>query len=329
MRDSVVDFVNGVIKVFDITLEKILSWLEIYPNKFRNWQQRYGKVNFHNAQVPRDFWLDDWEREAILEYHSRHPLEGYRRLAFMMIDANVVAVSPSSVYRVLRDGGVLGKSNVTPSKKGTGFVQPTAPHEHWHVDVAHINIAGTFYYLCMVLDGFSRYLVSWDLRQQMTQIDIQQIIEKGKEKFPGVTPRIISDNGPQFLSKDFKEYVRIASMTHVKTSPFYPQSNGKLEAANKTVKREVIRPARPQTVDEARKLLTKFEQHYNCVRLHSSIDYVTPEAKLNGKATEVLALRDQRLEDARAKREAKARGNKLEKATKNFATKSEGENYVN
>ena len=103
--------------------------------------------------------------------------------------------------------------------KGKGFVQPLKPHEHWHVDVAYLNIAGTFYYLCSLLDGCSRYIVHWEIREAMTEADVEQIVQRARERFPGVTPRIISDNGPQFVAKDFKEFIRVCGMTHVKTSP--------------------------------------------------------------------------------------------------------------
>ena len=105
----------------------------------------------------RSFWLEDWEKQVIVTFHLKNPLEGYRRLTFMMLDGDVVAVSPSSVWRVLSQTGLLSKWNGAPPKKGTGFQQPPAPHQHWHIDVSYINIAGTFYYLCSVLDGYSRY----------------------------------------------------------------------------------------------------------------------------------------------------------------------------
>lgn len=93
-------------------------------------------VNEHNAWVPRDFWLESWERAAIISYFKDHQDEGYRRLTYMMMDEDIVAVSPSSVYRVLSGAGLLRRWNCKPSHKGTGFVQPLAPHEHWHVDVS-------------------------------------------------------------------------------------------------------------------------------------------------------------------------------------------------
>src|SRR5262249_46974897 len=79
-------------------------------------------------------------------------------------------------------------------------------HQHWHIDVSYINVGGTFYYLCSILDGCSRYIVNWDLRESMTEADIEIILERAKELHPEARPRIISDNGPQFIAKDFKEF---------------------------------------------------------------------------------------------------------------------------
>src|SRR5205814_9937603 len=102
-------------------------------------------------------------------------------------------------------------------------------------------------------------------------------------------PRNISDNGPQFIAKDFKEFIRIAGMTHVKTSPYYPQSNGKMERWYKTLKGDCIRIQVPLSLDDARRLVADYVAYYNNVRLHSSIGYVTPKDKLDGKDKEILA----------------------------------------
>lgn len=128
----------------------------------------------------------------------------------MMLDAGAAAVGPTSVRRVLHDAGLLTAWNGKQSKKGMGFVQPLLPHERWHVDVSYINICGTFYYLCSVLDGCSRYIVHGEVREAMTETDIEIIFERAKEAFPEARPRIISDNGPQFIAKDFKEFIRIS-----------------------------------------------------------------------------------------------------------------------
>src|SRR5271163_4494119 len=120
----------------------------------------------------------------------------------MMLDADLVAVSPSSVYRVLKAAGRLAPRGVKPSKKGQGFEQPLRPHEHWHVDIFYINIGGTFFYLCSLLDGCSRFLAHWEIRESMTEPEVETIIQRARERCPDARPRIISDNGPQFIAKD-------------------------------------------------------------------------------------------------------------------------------
>jgi len=176
----------------------------------------------------------------------------------MMLDEDVVAVSPATVYNVLKKAGYMGQRVVTPSKKGQGFEQPTKPHEHWHVDIAYLNISGTFYYICTVLDGFSRAVVHWEIREKMKEQDVEVILQRARESVPSATPRIITDNGPQFIARDFKEFIRFTGMTHVRTSPFYPQSNGKIERWHKSLKTECIRPKTPISLEDARRLVTRF-----------------------------------------------------------------------
>jgi transposase InsO family protein len=293
----------------EIPAERFIAWIGIARGKFFAWRKRYGKANEHNALVPRDHWLLDDERRSIIDFHGRFPLEGYRRLTFMMIDQNVVAASPSTVYRVLAGAGLLDRWNPKPSKKGTGFVQPLRAHEHWHIDVAYLNLGGTFYYLCSVLDGASRAIVHWEIREQMTEADVECILARAHETYPNERPRIISDNGPQFIAKDFKEFIRLTGMTHVRTSPYYPQSNGKIERWHKTIKGDAIRPGQPATLDEARALVARLVEHYHPVRLHSAIGYVTPADVLAGRAAAIWAERDAKLEaarEARAQRRATA-----------------------
>ena len=225
----------------------------------------------------------------------------------MMIDADLVAVSPATVYRVLKQAGAMRRWNGKPSKKGRGFVQPGAPHEQWHVDVSHVNISGTFFYLCSILDGYSRYIVHWELRESMLERDVEIIIQRARERFPGASPRIISDNGPQFTARDFKEFIRICGMTHVRTSPYYPQSNGKLERYHRTIKGECIRPQTPLSADDARRVIGRYVDHYCNARLHSAIGYVTPKDKLEGREKEIHALRDRRLQQARQQRRQRRR----------------------
>lgn len=101
--------------------KQFLAWIGLSTSKFDTWKKRYGKVNDHNGKIPRDWWLLPWEQQAIVAFHDKNPLEGYRRLTFMMLDDDVVAVSPSTVYRVLKAAGRLDRKSTKPSSKGTGF----------------------------------------------------------------------------------------------------------------------------------------------------------------------------------------------------------------
>lgn len=302
IRDQVVGVVEKWSEKTGIDRGKMIEWLGIGMSKYYDWKQRYGQENHHNAPTPRTFWLEDWEKEEIIAFCVKHPDEGYRRLSYMMLDADVVAASPSSVYRVLKKAGMLKKWVKTSSKKGKGFHQPGKPHQHWHIDIAYINICGTFYYLCSVLDGYSRYVVHNEIRESMTEADVEIILERAREKFPAATPRVISDNGPQFIAKSFKEYIRVCGMTHVRTAPFYPQSNGKIERWHKSLKTECVRPKTPLSLEDARRIVDQFVRGYNTKRLHSAIGYVTPKDKLEGREVAIFADRKRKLAQAREKR---------------------------
>jgi transposase InsO family protein len=305
VRDEVVDFVNRWSERSELTVSRFITWLAISRSKFYDWQRRYGRVNEHNRWVPRDFWLEPEEKQAIVKFHDDHPLEGYRRLTFMMLDRDVVAVSPSTTYRVLKEAGVLHCNTGAPSKKGTGFQQPLRPHEHWHVDISHLNIAGTFYYLCSILDGYSRYVVHWEIREAMKEHNVEMIVQRAREKFPEAHPRVISDNGPQFVAKDFKEFIRLCGMSHVRTSPFYPQSNGKWERWARSLKHECVRPKTPLSVHHARTIVGGWVNYYCDERLHSALGYIAPKDKLEGREKTIFAERDRKLEQARERRKLK------------------------
>lgn len=195
LRDAVVDFVRHYSARTELSVRWVLTRLAIAPAQLYRWTERYGSVNQHNEQSPRDHWLLPAERQAIIAYYHQYAPEGYRRITFMMLDADVVAVSPSTVYRVLIAEGLLDRWNRKPSKKGTSFQQPKRPHEHWHIDIGYINLAGTFYYLCSILDGASRFLVHWELRERMTSADVELVIQRALERYPSEKPRIISDTG--------------------------------------------------------------------------------------------------------------------------------------
>ena len=303
VRDNIIEFVTMIHPLTDIPVKKLIRMVGISQSKYYQWNDRIGQPNQHNAAVPRNSWILDWEKEAIVNYAKSHIGEGYRRLTYMMLDENIVAVSPSTVYRVLKANGMLNRWNKIKSKsKQHGFEQPTEVHQHWHIDIKYVNFKGTFLFLIDIIDGYSRFIVNHELRQNMQEYDVQFTLQKALERFPGVKPRIISDNGTQFISKDFSEYLRLAGLTHIKTSICYPQSNGKIEKFHGTINQECLTRSSFIDLDDAKKQIQNFIDFYNTKRLHSSLFYLTPEDFLLNRVDERLQERELKLKQAKDNR---------------------------
>jgi len=286
-----------------ISKKVLIQWLDISHSKYYSWEERLGQPNKHNGHIVRDHWILPWERGAIIGYYRRHPDEGYRRLTYMMIDEDIVYVSPSTTYRVLKEAGLLCRwNNPAPKSTKRGFDQPTGPHQDWHIDIKHINFKGSFLFYIGVIDGYSRYIVNHELRHSMCEYDVEITLQRALEKFPGVHPRIISDNGTQFISKDFTEYLRHVGLQQARTSVAYPQSNGKIERYFGSLTRECLRRTSFIDLDDARRQINKYVDHYNTVRLHSSLGYLTPKDYLTGNVKERYDERDRKLDQARKNR---------------------------
>ena len=318
-RDHIISFIHHWQERTEFPRQRFLDLINLPRGRFRDWEKRTGKANAHNAPTPKAHWILPEEKEAIINYALQGNLKaGYRRMSYLMLDADIAAVSPSSVYRVLKEAELIqpwGK----PSKKGTGFEQPLMPHEHWHIDITYLKLKGIFYFLSTVLDGASRAILSWDLKAQMTEKEIEIVLQKAREAYPNQKPRIISDNGPQFVSQDFKEFINICEMTHVRTAPYYPQSNGKIERYHKSLKQECLRPLSPVDQEDAERIITNYIDDYNNVRLHSSIGFVPPMLKLQGKDQVLHQERREKLQIATQARKNADRTNQ-----KNPFSSSEG-----
>jgi len=292
-RDQVVEFVAFLSEKTHYSMKQLLTLLAIHSGKFYSWIDRKGILNNHNAHLPKENWLLPSEREAIVTYAKAHPGEGYRRLTYLMLDDNIVAVSPSSTYRILKAAGLLNHwNNVKTTSKGHGFEQPASPHVHWHTDIKYVNFQGAFLFLISVIDGYSRYIVHHELRQNMQEFDVQITIQKALEKHPGVKPRLITDNGSQYISKDFAEYLKLVGLQHIRTSIAYPQSNGKIERYHRTIHEECLQKRSLVNLDDARKQIAAYIVTYNTKRLHSSLFYLTPEDFLLNRISEKLSERE-------------------------------------
>lgn len=303
VRDEVIGTVDHLVQESSLTRQWLIRELGIGRSRYYDWRTRTGMPNRHNGKIPRSHWLLEEEREAIIRYCREKIEEGYRRLTYMMLDEDVVAVSPATTYRVLKAADLLNRWLMRgASTKGDGFVQPTERHEHWHIDIMYANILGTFFFLICVLDGFSRMILHHELRAHMTEYDVEITVQRARERYPERNPRLISDNGKQFLSKDFQEFLRGAGLKHIRTSVAYPQSNGKLERFHGTIRQESIRRSSYVTIADARRQIADYIRYYNEDRLHSSIYYLTPKEVFDGKTEERLAERQRKLDDARRRR---------------------------
>lgn len=303
IRDKIVDYVSEMSRHSDLPQQWFIGRLGIQSSKYHSWVKRYERPNLHNGKIPRYFWIPEAERQRIIDYCRTRTEEGYRRLTYKMIDEDIAALSPSTVYRILKQKGLLLRWNPGKSgNKGKGFKQPGKIHEHWHTDIAYVNVKGTFMYLISVMDGYSRMILHHELRMNMNEYDVEITLQRAIEKYPDARPRLISDNGSQFVSKDFKEYLRECHLKHVRTSVNYPQSNGKLERFHRTIKEEAIRKQSYVSFADARRQVDAYIRRYNEERLHSALYYLTPKEVFEGRMKERLAERQFKLDQAAEKR---------------------------
>jgi len=296
-------FVETVAKKTAKTAGEVIGMIGITPAKHHDWRGRAGRPNRHNGRIPKAHWLFEWERAKIVAYARANPGDGYRLLSYKMLDEGAVAASPASVYRTLKEHALLGRWNKNgTSARGGGFEQPSRAHEHWHVDIKYVNFKGTFLFLISVIDGWSRYIVHHELRERMETFDVEITVQKALEHFPEARPRIISDNGSQFLSREFGGFLRESGLSHVRTSVNYPQANGKIERWHRSLSEECLRRTALIDLDDAREQIAAYVSRYNESRPHSALHYLTPADFLFGRVGDKLKIREERLNQARSAR---------------------------
>lgn len=220
-----------------------------------------------------------------------------------MIDENIVYLTESAVYEILKENNLLGISTSPGDPAGKEyFNKPKYPHHHWHTDIAYIKIQGIFYFLIMVLDGYSRFLLNWDLMTDMRGSSVEDFIQKTRELYPQGNPMLIHDNGSQFISNEFKKLLNKIDLRQVRTRRNHPETNGKIERMNGTVKNEAIRPNSPQDYQEAYDILNNYQYQYNYQRLHAGINYLRPSDLFFNRKNEILTERLEKLKFGRKKR---------------------------
>lgn len=275
--------------------------LGISRSKYYDWKERYGIKN-QPVVTPKEFWIPEGEQRVAIEFYKKHYEDGYRAVAFRMIDQNVAFMSSSSLYRILVKHGLMRTKRSKESSKGSGFVQPLRPHEHWHTDISYLKIGSIIYFFISVLDGCSRTVLHWEIRESMKEQDAEMVVQRALEKYPEAKPRLITDNGTQYTAHEFKRFIKRTGLTHVRTAPYYPQSNGKIERFHYTLKSQCVQRSSFISLEDAQKVTQRYIDYYNSERLHSSIGFIAPIDKLNGRDTEIFKERKRKLKEAQERR---------------------------
>jgi putative transposase len=276
-----------------------LTTLALPRSTYFDWAKHGGKSPRPASVTPKAHHITPEERTAVIAFAKMHLEEGYKRLSFMMAEAGVAFIRPSTVYVILKEEGLIGRwKQPSCGAHKKGFDQPDGPHQQWHTDIAYLNILGSQYFLISVLDGFSRAIIHHEIRLKMETRDVQIVIQRALDTLPKGTarPRLISDNGSQYVSAQFKGFIRDAGCAHSKARVRHPQSNGKIERWHKSIKTECVRRAPLGDLEEAQKVVADYVLNYNTVRLHSAIHYLTPADALRGN-DHIAAKLAQRKED--------------------------------
>jgi transposase InsO family protein len=177
---------------------------------------------------------------------------------------------------------------------------PTRPHERWHTDLMYLRVGEVWYFLVTVLDGYSRYVVHWDLLTSMTAADVRVVIQDALTT-TGAHPEVVSDNESQFTAKDFKELVRDFALEHIRIRTYHPESNGLLERFHRST-REALASPELANLSQARAIIGRWVRHYNKRRLHAALHYLPPAEYYAGDPAARLAERDRKLAAARTRR---------------------------
>jgi len=286
------------------SLDWILSELGLTRSVYYDWlgKQKMGRLA-DRVVVPRSpLTVLSAEVKSAVEYAKAHPREGYRRLTWMMVDDDIVYLAPTTVYRILDKHDLLYRWKRPEPGMGKKVPVATYPDEVWHVDLMYLWVKGRWYFLVTVLDSYSRYVVHWELALSMLASEVADIIAAALEKVPGKRPRIVRDNGSQFVSKDWREVIRHFEIEEIPIRVRHPESNGRIERYHRSVREEGLGDQEREDYYQARDLLDQWVRYYNHERLHSALNYLHPVDYYKGNPEALMAARKKKLTKAIARR---------------------------
>ena len=288
-----------------VSVKQTLIELNINRSTFYEWYRRYQQGGYealaNHYRPPKQFWnqIPPWEKQQVVEIALEHPEKSPRELAWYITDKRGYYISESSVYRILKSHDLVTSPVYTVISARDKFPQPTkAPNELWQTDFTWFKVVHWgWYYLCTILDDYSRYILAWQLCTGMSTEEVKATIEAAI-RFSGVRdprvlhrPRLLSDNGPCYVSAALKEYLEQEGMAHTRGRPYHPMTQGKIERYHRSMK-NILLLENYYSPDELIDQIDLFIDYYNNQRYHEAMNNLTPVDVYYGKAREILTRRE-------------------------------------
>jgi len=271
-----------------------LSELGIPKSSYYRW--RRGQHDTGNRRRP---WnrITPVEEDRILVVAREFPNLSSRQLSTWITDNEGFAVSESTVYRILRREGLVKRQETQLTAAKEYHTKTKRPHQMWATDASYFRVIGWgYYYLVTVMDDYSRFILSWKLQKNMSANSLIEVVQEAVDA-TGMTDvpiedrtRLLSDNGSGYVSRTFREYLRLVGIGHILAAPYHPQTNGKVERYQQSLKREVnqLPYELPSQLERA---IADFVDYYNYRRYHKALGNVTPADVLYGRRDEILQRR--------------------------------------
>lgn len=285
----------------ELGVNATLKELGIHKSTFYEWYNAYLEKGYDGLAnkpcVRKQYWnqIPEEEKQLILETALDYPERSSREVACLFTDTHKRFVSESSVYRLLKEKGLITTPAFMLMQASDEFKDKThRVNEMWQTDFTYFKIPGWgWYYLSTVLDDYSRFIVHWKLYKSMKSDDVMDTINEAMLKAnlkPGEKPRLLSDNGSCYIANDFKTYLESQDIKHIRGRVRHPQTQGKIERYHRSMK-NVIKLDVYCSPMELEAALRKFVHYYNYERYHESLNNITPADMYYGKAARTLERR--------------------------------------
>jgi transposase InsO family protein len=237
------------------------------------------------------------EEDKVLAVAREYPELSSRQLAVWITDNAGFAISESTAYRILRREGLVKRQETQLSAANEYHTKTTRPHQMWATDASYFRVVGWgYYYLVTVMDDYSRFILAWKLQKDMSANSLIEVVQEAVDA-TGMTDvpvedrtRLLSDNGAGYVSRTFRDYLRLVGIGHILAAPYHPQTNGKVERYQQSLKREVnqLPYEAPSQLEQA---IADFVDYYNYRRYHKALGNVTPADVLYGRRKDILEHR--------------------------------------